>query len=218
VIRVFLIRHGESESNAGLPSADPGSAPLTPDGHRQATQVAQVLADVPALIVTSPYLRARQTARPMISRYPAAARQEWPVQEFTYLGELHGRATTAREREPYARAYWDRADPDAASHGAESFAGLLGRVTDFLSRLSAQESGPAVVFTHGLFMRAVAWSLLAGVTAPDEGQMRSFRRFADRFLVPNAGIMELRRAGNGDIALLGGPTTHLPAALARRPR
>ena len=75
-----------------------------------------------------------------------------------------------------------------------------------------------MVFTHGLFMRAVAWSLLAGVTAPDEGQMRSFRRFADRFLIPNAGIMELRRAGNGDIALLGGPTTHLPAALARRPR
>jgi len=53
VIRVFTIRHGESESNAGLPSADPGSAPLTPDGHRQARQIARVLADVPALIVTS---------------------------------------------------------------------------------------------------------------------------------------------------------------------
>src|ERR1017187_7993341 len=61
VIRVFLIRHGESESNAGLPSADPGSASLTLDGHRQATQIARVLADVPALFVTSPYLRA---ARP----------------------------------------------------------------------------------------------------------------------------------------------------------
>jgi hypothetical protein len=36
VIRVFLIRHGESESNAGLPSADPESIPLTADGHRQA--------------------------------------------------------------------------------------------------------------------------------------------------------------------------------------
>lgn len=43
MIRVFLIRHGESESNAGLPSADPGSAPLTKDGHRQARQVARVL-------------------------------------------------------------------------------------------------------------------------------------------------------------------------------
>ena len=83
MIRVFLIRHGESESNAGLPSADPGSAPLTPDGHRQARQVARVLADAPALIVTSPYLRARQTAQPTISRFPGAACEEWPVQEFT---------------------------------------------------------------------------------------------------------------------------------------
>ncbi len=78
VIRVFLIRHGESESNAGLPSADPGSAPLTPDGHRQASQIARVLADVPALIVTSPYLQARQTAQPAISRFPQPRARKRP--------------------------------------------------------------------------------------------------------------------------------------------
>jgi hypothetical protein len=75
------------------------------DGHRQAGQVARAIADVPALIVTSPYLRACQTAQPTISRFPAAECQQWPVHEFTYLGDLHGRASTAREREPYARAH-----------------------------------------------------------------------------------------------------------------
>lgn len=218
MIRVFLIRHGESESNAGLPSADPGATPLTAAGHRQAEQVARVLADVPALIVTSPYLRARQTAQPTVSRFPAAACQQWPVQEFTYLGDLHGRASTAREREPYARAYWDRAEPHAASPGAESFAGLLGRTAGFLERLGTQESGPVVVFTHGLFMRAVAWSLLTGITTPDQEQMRGFRSFADRYLVPNAGVVELRQAGNGAPALLGASTIHLPAAQSPRPR
>ncbi len=218
MIRVFLIRHGESESNAGLPSAGPGSAPLTAAGHRQAEQVAQILADVPALIVTSPYLRARQTAQPTISRFPATACQQWPVHEFTYLGDLHGRASTPREREPYARAYWDRADPHAASRGAESFTGLVSRTTDFLSRLSTQESGPIMVFTHGLFMRAVAWSLLTGITAPDQEQMRSFREFANHYLIPNAGVVELRHVGNDSPALLGGCTIHLPAALAPRPR
>jgi len=218
VIRVFLIRHGESESNAGLASAGPGSAPLTAAGHQQAEQVARVIPDVPALIVTSPYLRARQTAEPTMSRFPATGCQQWPVHEFTYIGDLRGRATTAREREPYARAYWDRADPRAASPGAESFTGLLGRTTDFLSRLSTQESGPVVVFTHGLFMRAVAWSLLTGITTPDEGQMRSFRGFANRYLIPNAGVVELRHAGDGAPAVLGGSTLHLPAALAPRPR
>ena len=141
MIRVFLIRHGESESNAGLPSADPGSAPLTPDGHRQARQIARVLADVPALIVTSPYLRARQTAQPTITRFPGAACQEWPVQEFTYLAPLHGRTSTATERQPYIRAYWDQADPGHASPGAESFTGLISRTADFLDRLSARDPG-----------------------------------------------------------------------------
>lgn len=113
MIRVFLIRHGQSESNAGLRSADPGSAPLTPDGHRQARQIARVLADVPALIVTSPYLRARQTAQPTISRFPQAACQEWPVQEFTYLGDLHGRTSTAAERQPCAGRTGTRPTPPA---------------------------------------------------------------------------------------------------------
>ena len=218
MVRVFLIRHGESESNTGLASAGPDSAPLTAAGHQQAEQIARVLADVPALIVTSPYLRARQTAQPTIRRFPATACQQWPVQEFTYIGDLLGRASTAREREPYARAYWDRADPHATSPGAESFTGLLSRATDFLNRLSTQESTPVVVFTHGLFMRAVAWSLLTGITTPDQEQMRSFRGFANRYLIPNAGVVELRHAGNGAPALLGGSTLHLPAALAPRPR
>lgn len=108
-------------------------------------------------------------------------------------------------------ADWDRNDPHAATGGAESFAGLLGRVTDFLARLSALESGPAAVFTHGLFIRAVAWSLLTGITTPDQDQMRSFRRFADRFHVPNASVTELRHADDGT-AQVTGCTIHLPAA------
>jgi len=171
-------------------------------------------ADIPALIVTSPYLRARQTAQPTISRFPQAPCQEWPVHEFTYLGDLHGRASTARERRPYARAYWDQADPQHASDGAESFTGPLNRTMDCLNRLSAQKSGPVAVFTHGLFMRAVAWSVLTGITTPDKDQMRSFRRFANLYHIPNAGVVELRCTCHDAPALLGGSTIHLPTALA----
>jgi hypothetical protein len=100
MIRVFLIRHGESESNAGFPSDDPESIPLTTLGHRQAEQIARVFSELPALIVTSPYLRARQTAQPTISRFPSVLCLEWPIQEFTYLGDLHGHPTTAQDRHP----------------------------------------------------------------------------------------------------------------------
>src|SRR5258708_7093166 len=124
-MRAWLIRHGESESNAGLPSAGPASSPLTSLGREQAAQVVRALAEPPALIVTSPYVRARQTAQPTIGAFPRSACQEWPVQEFTYLGDLRWRSMTASEREPYASAYWDRADPQHSSEGAESFADLI---------------------------------------------------------------------------------------------
>jgi broad specificity phosphatase PhoE len=214
-IRVFLIRHGESESNAGLPSVTADSAPLTPRGRWQAEQIAQVIAEVPALIVTSPYRRARQTAEPTISRFPSADCQEWPVQEFTYLGDLYGRSSTASERVPHVQAYWEQADPRRRrGDGGESFTDLLRRGSDCLSRLSAQTSGPVVVFTHGLFMRAVAWSLLTGISAPGPEEMRGFRRFADRYLIPNAGVIELRCAGHEAPALMGACAIHLPGAHA----
>jgi broad specificity phosphatase PhoE len=184
-----LIRHGESESNAGTPSADPGASPLTTRGREQADRVAAVLPEQPALIVTSPYLRAAQTAEPTAARFPDARREEWPVQEFTYLGEFHDRLSTSEERRPYVLDYWNRADPHLSVGGAETFAALIGRVHDCLDRLSQQPTGPVAVFTHGMFMRAVAWTLLADTEQLD---MRAFGRFSRGLVVGNGAILELR--------------------------
>ena len=68
------------------------------------------------------------------------------------------------------------------------------------------------MFTHGIFMRAVAWSLLTGVTTPGPAEMRGFRRFADRYLIPNVGVIELRCAGREAPALMGACAMHLPGA------
>jgi broad specificity phosphatase PhoE len=214
VVRVWLIRHGQSESNAGLLSTDWRGIPLTELGHHQAEHVAGVFADPPRFIVTSPYLRARQTAQPTIDQYPGAACEEWPVQEFSYLRPL-GRATTSHEREPEVRAYWERADPHYTEPGAESFAGLIGRVTSFLDRLGERDTGPVAAFTHGIFMRALGWYLLTGVADPGPEDMRRFRTFTSLYPVPNCGVMELRYyPGESAPALMGGSTLHLPASLA----
>jgi 2,3-bisphosphoglycerate-dependent phosphoglycerate mutase len=189
VTRVWLIRHGESESNIGRTSADPEAIPLTEFGRQQAYEVAQAFAQPPALIVSSPYLRARQTAAPTIARFPEVPVEEWPVQEFTYLGDLHGRTTTTAEREPYVRAFWDRDDPDFSLGGAESFNDLLGRVNDLMDRLNSERDGPIAVFTHGHFMRAVIWSILF------DGGMQDFRRFTESYIVPNCGVAELQWPG-----------------------
>lgn len=65
-VRVWCLRHGESENvTAALAGALP-SAPLTERGHRQADTAARILAGEPIQrIYSSTALRARQTAQPL---------------------------------------------------------------------------------------------------------------------------------------------------------
>ena len=69
-MRAIFIRHGESTGNAGVPCHDLAAIELTERGHEQARQVAASWTQAPALIVTSPYTRTRQTAAPTIARFP----------------------------------------------------------------------------------------------------------------------------------------------------
>ncbi|MBC6469906.1 histidine phosphatase family protein [Actinomadura alba] len=212
-VRAWLIRHGQSESNAGLPTNGPGTAPLTALGRQQAGRVAESFTEEPALIVSSSFVRARQTAEPTRRRFPGRPYEEWPVQEFTYLGGLHGPATTAEQRRPHAAAYWERSDPHYVHGGdGESFADLMGRVDDLLGRMADRPTGLVAVFTHGLFMRAVVWSLLTGGhEKPDTDRMRDYQRFNRRFATPNGCIVELRWTGDGPLVL--GSVTHHPPHL-----
>jgi broad specificity phosphatase PhoE len=201
VLRVWLIRHGESEANAGAAAGEPGASVLTARGRAQADGLAAALPRAPALIVHSPYVRAVQTADATARRFPGVAREEWPVQEFSYLGMFHDRLSTSAEREPYVLDYWDRADPHLSLGGAETFAGLLDRARDLLDRLTQQPTGPVAVFTHGTFMRAVAWTLLSG----DPLDMRAFHRFATGLVIRNGAVVELRfPTGAPPTVVLGG--------------
>ncbi|WP_028926529.1 histidine phosphatase family protein [Pseudonocardia acaciae] len=207
--RAWLVRHGQSEANAGIPGPDPGATPLTPLGRRQAERVAQAVPEAPALIVTSPFARARATAERTIARFPGSPVQEWPVQEYHYLGQFHDLATTSGEREPYVRAYWERADPHLVNGDAESFADLIDRVELCLTRLDQRPEGLVAVFTHGMFTMALLWWLLTGRGEVTTDAMRRFRTFADACRIPNGCIVELRYPGP---VALPGSTAHLPAA------
>jgi probable phosphoglycerate mutase len=207
--RAWLIRHGESESNAGLPTNGPAASPLTPLGRAQAERVAVSFSAAPALIVSSPFTRARETAAPTLARFASVPYEEWPVEEFTYLGELHGPNTTAEQRRPYVEAYWQRSDPEYVNGGGESFRALIARAHAFVERLAERpEHGTIVVFTHALFMRAVLWSMFTGITEPDEQAMRAFRRFVHSCEIPNGSALGLRPAAQG-FRFLGASIAHL---------
>ncbi|MDP9039923.1 MAG: histidine phosphatase family protein [Acidobacteriota bacterium] len=137
----WLIRHGESVANAGGPVTSFSEIALTPRGHQQAEIFARrfdrISPHPPTRIVQSPYLRARQTAHPLICRFPDAPVETWPIHEFTYLDPDATQGLNETQRAPFYARYWDRDDPQFANPGAESFTHFLDRVREMLARLAA---------------------------------------------------------------------------------
>jgi 2,3-bisphosphoglycerate-dependent phosphoglycerate mutase len=211
---VWLIRHGQSTANRGGETTDPAMIPLSPTGERQALHVARVFDRSPKLIATSPFLRARQTAQATVDRFPSVRFEEWPIQEFTYLGRLHGRTTTGAQRRPLVDAYWSTADPSYHDDDrSESFVDVHARARRFLARLSRHDAGLVAVFTHGLFTRIVLWTILSGETTPNVDSMRRFHTFRTTYAIPNCSIIELNPHPDAGFRILGAAMRHIPPEL-----
>ena len=134
--KVWFVRHGESISNANLPTETPEGSELTPKGEQEAELAATFFTEAPDLIVTSSYKRAQQKAEPTINRFPIVPVETWPVHEFTYLAPIRYKGTIGDERWEFAKEYWQRCDPQEKEMGTgESFAELLGRVDALVQRL-----------------------------------------------------------------------------------
>lgn len=206
---VWLIRHGESEANSGLPTDDQVNIKLTEKGHQQARQIAVYIEQQPSLIVTSPFLRTKQTAQPSIERFSSTPHIEWQVQEFNYLATARRKNTTLAQRIPMANEYWQRCDPNYVDgDGAESFAEMVSRVNNLKKQIQNLDEGFVVVFTHGMFMRAFLWSLLFNdIEASVEG-MQQVRILLDLFKIPNGAILKLFNR-NQEIWMNGVQTSHL---------
>lgn len=194
--RVWLIRHGESEANAGLPTASPTTTAITAKGWEQAIRFAALVSEAPGLIVTSKYNRTKETSDPLRMRFPDVPHEEWPVHEFTYLGVSKYTNTTFEDRRPAAREYWGKADPDYRSDSeAESFHDLMSRVHGMFERLRGREENPIAIFTHGHFMRAVLYASLIKYMPQGSETMSQFRRFSESFEVENLAVLPLAQAG-----------------------
>ena len=186
---VWFIRHAECETNVGLPTADATAAQLTPKGIKQAEQIASALPRCPDLIISSSYLRAKQTADYTRKRFPQAPLEEWPVHEFTYLSQsISGKSTTIDERRTLVDAYWSRLDQHYTDgNGAESFTNLMKRVQDIVEELKNIDAEFIVVFSHGQFILAVL-SWLMGLNI---NNMEQFRHFLLANEIPNGAIMKV---------------------------
>ena len=208
--RLWLIRHGQSEANAGLRSESASEIPLTSIGKQQAEAVAARFREPPTGIVISPFTRAVQTSAPTCARFPQSPSERWPIHEFTYLDAAKCRNTTSMERLPLVQAYWAKAAPDDIDGpGVESFRAFLARVQASLDRVKTR-SGFHAFFTHGQFMQAAMWLLGAGPQPAVPERMAPFRAFMESTPVPNGAVLEVE-LGDGPPKLQPLATDHLRA-------
>ncbi len=190
-VTTWLVRHGQSRVNAGLPTEGHDDVPLTDLGHEQARAVARRVDRRPDLLIVSPFLRARATCDPIQARWPATRRETWPIQELTYLSPARCRGTTSATRRPMVDAYWQRCDPhyvDGAD--SESFSAFSNRLRDFHYRLLALDCAYVIVVGHGQFFRAYMMCLSDGFTVTPEWMAR-YRTVETGKPIANCEVIEL---------------------------
>lgn len=189
---LWLARHGQSTVNAGAQSDM--DAPLTELGWQQASDLAATVDRQPDLVITSPLLRARQTAAPLLQRWPDTPQETWPIQEFVYLSPARCAGSTVQTRRPWVAQYWESADPAYADGAdAESFAAFIARVQAFEQRLRQLAPGFVLVVGHGQFLRAFQMVLTQGLD-DSAGSMRQFRAQEVAQPVRNTEVLDLSAA------------------------
>jgi probable phosphoglycerate mutase len=206
---VWLIRHGESQSNVGEITCNPKETQLTEIGHEQARTIvgafylpsySRMPTRVPSLIITSEYMRSQQTAYPTERAFPQAQKKQWPVHEFTYLTDKKTSWTTRRERCQLVQQFWDNSDPGYSDgEGAESFIQFIARVFDVIEYLRYSKEDFITVFTHGQFIQAVLWILETAPSQIDFNSKAAFRRFCQEHPIPTGAAQEIKFCAREDV-------------------
>jgi broad specificity phosphatase PhoE len=206
VAELILIRHGQSASNVAFPKADAAGrlesgltgrdtdVELTDLGREQAAAVGRWLAALPAdrrpeVVITSPYLRARETWRLAANasglRFPEPTTDDRLVDRL--LGDLEMMTLAAIRRrfpdEEQRRA--EAGDYRYRPPNGESFADIEVRLGSFLADLNRNCAGRrVVVVAHDavvLMMRAVIedldWDAVVRVSAGNSVRNASITRF-----------------------------------------
>jgi broad specificity phosphatase PhoE len=158
-VRLLLLRHGESVSNAhpraaALPEAEGDR--LTEEGRKQAEAAARWLAELELdALLTSPMGRARETAEVIAARTRLPVEVDEGIHELRESSEFYGLPPEEQKLRRWSVWMGEHGhDPDWAPPGGESFSAVLGRVRRFKARLEQRGQEETVLaVSHGIFAR-----------------------------------------------------------------
>lgn len=214
--KFVLIRHGQSEDNAGISSRGLGKTLLTNKGEQQAKATGEHWREKPDLIVISPYIRTEQTAAPTIRRYPEVPNQTWPIEEFRQLCAARYEGISTHDRIPHYQAHWDKNDPDFKDGdgiGAESVREFTKRLDQLEKKLMNTDFNLAYIFCHGFFLRAFMLRHIWGSTRPMVEDMKTFHKAIRAWHYPNCGTVNGTIFQDGTMQLGNISIKHVPRNL-----
>ncbi|HET6499122.1 MAG TPA: histidine phosphatase family protein [Amycolatopsis sp.] len=193
-MRLYLIRHAESEANVRkvLDTALPGP-PLTELGRQQAKALADRFSDQRfAAVYASHAVRARQTAEPLAMVNAVDVQLVEGVHEVT-VGELEGRGDPVAIKTYLTVAgQWLGGEVGVAMPGGETGERVRDRFTTAVAELRAKHEpagpdGAIALVSHGGVIRLGAeW--LVGDVLPEA---------AEQVLLPNTGVVVLETTSEG---------------------
>lgn len=165
---IYLVRHGEAAASWS-DSPDPGLSALGWQQARETAALIQPQLNSDVLLLTSPLLRARQTAEPLANALGLEVEQIPEFREIPAPVPLEQRQAWLRH---FMQQQWDVQGDD-----------LIAWRTACMRQLSTLEQ-PAVVFTHFLVINAVVGQILG-------------RAETLCFWPANGSVTRLRNTGSG---------------------
>jgi broad specificity phosphatase PhoE len=161
-VKLFAVRHGETDSARERRFTGGRDVPLSPLGRRQAEAVGRALAGVFVdAVYASPAARARASAEAIAAPHKLAVRVAPPFREMSF-GQWEGltRAEVA-VRDPEAFEVWRATPSRVVPPGGEALEAVVARVEPALTALLQEHAGQTVVLvSHAVVLRLIVLAAL----------------------------------------------------------
>jgi broad specificity phosphatase PhoE len=173
-MRLFLVRHGETESNRNALALGQADVPLNETGRGQAEMIAAALAGEPvAAVYASPLERARDTAQAIANVHSLAVQIEPGLIEMN-VGELEGLPyPVIREKYPgFIERWMSEAGPETAMPGGERLLDVADRGWQTVERVALAHADETVVAVTHNFVLLTILARALGIGVADFRRLR----------------------------------------------
>jgi len=192
--KVYFVRHGESEYNAKRLHQH-GDVSLSESGVKQAEEIAERFLDISVdVIISSPYLRAKQTAEAISKRINKNIEFEKKIVELVRPSIFVGKNYDDKSIE-FIKKYIkeNEHNPEWRYADEENFFDIKNRALEFLLELSRRDESEILVVTHGHFLRVIIGCMMFG----DGFSPKEFAYLEHFLVIKNTGLTLCEYGKNG---------------------